>query len=128
MLQKMLARLNPAYTEVISAYVAYSTLLYGQSSADVKTPPSMSALDIAAGAIAPVGLGLLSPLYQVIYGYLKHHADIDISYITGKVLLILGCLVAIQFVWSYLQPFLVTYFTSSVTIPTEHLSAKNITK
>lgn len=126
MLQKMFAKLNPVYTEAISAYAAYSTLLYGQSSTDIDTSPS--ALDIAASAIAPAGLGLLAPLYQIIYGFLKYHADIDISSITGKAIIAFGRLVAIQFVWSYIKPFLVTYFTSSVTIPTEHLSAKNITK
>ena len=85
----------------------------------------ISPLDIAARAVGPPELGILTPLYQVLYGILKKY-NIDISGIARKAVLAFGAAVGIQILWSYFKPFLVTHFTSSLTLPSEHLKAKHI--
>lgn len=85
-----------------------------------------SALDLAAAAIAPDGLGLLAPLYQLLYGFLKRHANIDIQSITRKAVIAFGAAVGIRLLWTYAKPLFEEYFTSSITLPIEHQTAEGI--
>lgn len=91
-------------------------------------PSTTPALDITIQAIAPEGLDPFEPLWKLLCGFIKRQVNIDITAITKKALIAFGAAVGIRFVFAYAKPLFVEYFTSSITLPIEHKTARGIRK
>lgn len=124
--------MNPAQvSSILLSGLRSPNLLPGLLSISPGPLQAPSALDIAASlnSNVPEGmLGAIVPLYKLIAGIFKRHASIDIFPVTQKAVILTGAAVGLRFIWSQAKPLLLEYPTSSITLPIEHHTAKNIQK
>ncbi|KAF2004899.1 P-loop containing nucleoside triphosphate hydrolase protein [Amniculicola lignicola CBS 123094] len=90
-------------------------------------PENSTAMDLAILATVPAGLApALIPLYKLVHGIILKKRHYNITPTTTKIVLTVGAVIGIQWVWAWVKPFAIDLLTTSVRIPTQHRFALNV--
>ncbi|KAF2642327.1 P-loop containing nucleoside triphosphate hydrolase protein [Massarina eburnea CBS 473.64] len=84
-------------------------------------------MDLAATAIIPDMVpATIAPLVKLIYGFLLKKGRIDITATITKLAIAAGAIYSIKTIWDFAKPFFLGTLTTSITLPIEHQTAKDI--
>ncbi|KAF1960430.1 P-loop containing nucleoside triphosphate hydrolase protein [Byssothecium circinans] len=94
-------------------------------------PPGLGSkttiMDLAATAILPDSVpATISPLIKLIYGFLLKKGRIDITAAISKLALFAGAIYSLKTLWDFTHPIILSTLTTSITLPIEHQTAKDI--